>query len=104
MGLAITVAPLTAAVLSAISSSQAGIGSAINNAVARVAGLIAIAMTGTIIGETLDVAGFQRAMGVVALLMFAGGVVSWAGIRTPRTKTDAAAPDALTPPVDPVSS
>ncbi|MGO4102827.1 MFS transporter [Leifsonia sp. YAF41] len=86
MGLAITVAPLTAAVLSAISSSQAGIGSAINNAVARVAGLIAIAMTGTIIGETLDVAGFQRAMGVVALLMFAGGVVSWpaSAHRAPR--------------------
>jgi EmrB/QacA subfamily drug resistance transporter len=104
LGLAITVAPLTAAVLGAISSAQAGIGSAINNAVARVAGLIAIAMTGTIIGETLDIAGFQRAMGVVAALMFAGGVVSWLGIRTPRSQTDAAVSDAVAPPGDPLTN
>jgi EmrB/QacA subfamily drug resistance transporter len=82
LGLAITVAPLTSAVLGSIQSGQAGIGSAINNAVARVAGLVAIAMTGTIVGSTLDVAGFQRAMVVVAALMFAGGLVSWLGIRT----------------------
>jgi EmrB/QacA subfamily drug resistance transporter len=83
LGLAITVAPLTSAVLGSIHPDQAGIGSAINNAVSRVAGLVAIAMTGTIVGTTLDVAGFQRAMVVVAALMFIGGVVSWLGIRTP---------------------
>ncbi|TFC56040.1 MFS transporter [Cryobacterium sp. TMT2-15-1] len=83
LGLAITVAPLTSAVLGSIRSEQAGIGSAINNAVSRVAGLVAIALAGTIIGATLDVAGFQRVMVVVAGLMFAGGLVSWLGIRTP---------------------
>jgi predicted MFS family arabinose efflux permease len=83
LGLAITVAPLTSAVLGSIHPDQSGIGSAINNAVARVAGLVAIAMTGTIVGSTLDVAGFQRAMVVVAVLMFVGGIVSWLGIRTP---------------------
>jgi EmrB/QacA subfamily drug resistance transporter len=91
LGLAITVAPLTSAVLGSISSGQAGIGSAVNNAVARVAGLVAIAMTGTIVGSTLDVAGFQRAMVVVAALMFAGGIVSWLGIRTAVPRTDAPA-------------
>jgi EmrB/QacA subfamily drug resistance transporter len=85
LGLAITVAPLTAAVLGSIHPDQAGIGSAINNAVSRVAGLVAIAMTGTIVGSTLDVAGFQRGMVVVAALMFLGGIVSWLGIRTPVT-------------------
>ena len=89
LGLAITVAPLTSAVLGSIQSSQAGIGSAINNAVARVAGLVAIAMTGTIVGSALDVAGFQRAMVVVAALMFAGGIVSWLGIRTAVPTADA---------------
>jgi len=89
LGLAITVAPLTAAVLGSIHPGQAGIGSAINNAVARVAGLVAIAMTGTIVGSTLDVAGFQRAMVVVAALMFAGGIVSWLGIRTAVPAADA---------------
>ncbi|TFD75042.1 MFS transporter [Cryobacterium fucosi] len=83
LGLAITVAPLTSAVLGSIRAEQAGIGSAINNAVARVAGLIAVALAGTIIGARLDVAGFQRVMVVVAVLMFAGGIVSWLGIRTP---------------------
>jgi EmrB/QacA subfamily drug resistance transporter len=83
LGLAITVAPLTAAVLGSIRAEQAGIGSAINNAVSRVAGLIAVALAGTIIGDRLDVAGFQRVMIVVAVLMFTGGVVSWLGIRTP---------------------
>ncbi|HSP53075.1 MAG TPA: MFS transporter [Cryobacterium sp.] len=85
LGLAITVAPLTSAVLGSISSEQAGIGSAINNAVARVAGLVAVALAGTIVGATLDVAGFQRVMAVVAGLMFAGGIASWLGIRTPAS-------------------
>jgi EmrB/QacA subfamily drug resistance transporter len=89
LGLAITVAPLTSAVLGSIHPDQAGIGSAINNAVSRVAGLVAIAMTGSIVGATLDVAGFQRAMVVVAALMFIGGIVSWVGIRTPVPKQEA---------------
>ncbi|MGY4859128.1 MFS transporter [Cryobacterium sp. AP23] len=91
LGLSITVAPLTSAVLGSIHPGQAGIGSAVNNAVARVAGLVAIAMTGSIVGSALDVAGFQRAMVVVAALMFAGGIVSWLGIRTPAPTTDATA-------------
>ena len=41
LGLSITVAPLTAAILAGIDQREAGIGSAVNNAVARVAGLIA---------------------------------------------------------------
>ncbi|WP_327016072.1 MFS transporter [Cryobacterium sp. MP_3.1] len=89
LGLAITVAPLTSAVLGSIHSGQAGIGSAINNAVARVAGLVAIALTGTIVGSALDVAGFQRAMVLVAALMFAGGIVSWLGIRRAVPAADA---------------
>jgi len=91
LGLSITVAPLTSAVLGSIHPGQAGIGSAINNAVARVAGLVAIAMTGTIVGSALDVAGFQRAMVVVAGLMFVGGIVSWLGIRTAVPTADAPA-------------
>jgi EmrB/QacA subfamily drug resistance transporter len=49
LGLAITVAPLTAAILAGIDQSEAGIGSAVNNAVARVAGLIATVAIGAIV-------------------------------------------------------
>ena len=46
LGLASTVAPLTAAVLSDADESDAGIASGVNNAIARVAGLLAIAAVG----------------------------------------------------------
>jgi hypothetical protein len=49
LGLAATVAPLTAAILGGIEERHAGIASAINNAIARVAGLLAVAAIGSII-------------------------------------------------------
>jgi EmrB/QacA subfamily drug resistance transporter len=49
LGLSITVAPLTAAILAGIDQAEAGIGSAVNNAVARVAGLIATVAIGAIV-------------------------------------------------------
>lgn len=49
LGLSVTVAPLTAAVLGAAGVEHAGVASGVNNAVARVAGLIAIAVAGAAI-------------------------------------------------------
>jgi MFS family permease len=49
LGLSMTVAPLTAAVLAGVSERQAGIASAVNNAVARVAGLVGTAAVGAAI-------------------------------------------------------
>jgi EmrB/QacA subfamily drug resistance transporter len=58
LGLSMTVAPLTAAVLAGVHESEAGIGSAVNNAVARVAGLIATVSLGALVaaqfGSSLD--------------------------------------------------
>jgi MFS family permease len=58
LGLASTVAPLTAAVLSDADEGNAGIASGVNNAIARVAGLVAIAAVGAVISaqfsSTLD--------------------------------------------------
>jgi predicted MFS family arabinose efflux permease len=88
LGLAITVAPLTSAILGAPPAEQAGIASAVNNAVSRVAGLIAIACVGFVVGSTLDLGGLHRALVVTAVLLALGGLVSWFGIRNP------AAPDA----------
>ncbi len=58
LGLSLTVAPLTAAVLAGVEERQAGIASGVNNAVARVAGLLGIAALGAVVavqfGATLD--------------------------------------------------
>jgi EmrB/QacA subfamily drug resistance transporter len=84
VGLSATVAPLTAAILGSIPSAQAGIGSATNNAVSRIAGLLTIALIGVIVTGELDVPGFHRVIIVTAGLLVAGGLVSWAGIRNPQ--------------------
>ena len=83
LGLAITVAPLTSAILGSIDESRSGIASAINNAISRVAGLLVVAMLATIVGGTLDLDGFHSAAWVTAALMLLGAVVSWIGIRRP---------------------
>jgi EmrB/QacA subfamily drug resistance transporter len=49
LGLSITVAPLTAAILAGVDQREAGIGSAVNNAVARVAGLVATVAIGALV-------------------------------------------------------
>ncbi|CAN5220831.1 MFS transporter [soil metagenome] len=86
-GLAVTVAPLTASVLGSISAEQAGIGSAINNAVSRVAGLIMIALAGVIAGSSLDYDSFDRVIYVAAGLLIAGGVIAGIGVQNPPTHT-----------------
>ena len=81
LGTAVTVAPLTSATLGAVEQARAGIGSAINNAVARVAGLVTVACTGLIVGSAIDLGGFHRAVLVTAALLVLGAVVSFVGIR-----------------------
>ncbi|WP_061960544.1 MFS transporter [Demequina flava] len=90
LGLTLMVSPLTSAILSAAPRERAGIASATNNAISRVAGLIAVAMVGAVVGGTLDLDGFHQAMIVIAALMVAGGVVSWLGIRNPSTEPEPA--------------
>ena len=71
-GLAVTVAPLTAAILADADEQNAGIASGVNNAVARVASLLATASVGAVIGGTLDLDGFRMAAGFSAALLAAG--------------------------------
>lgn len=91
LGLTITVAPLTSTVLGAIEPARAGIASAVNNAVSRVAGLVSVACAALIIGGTLDIDGYRRAMVATALMLIVGGVVSALGIVNRRLPADAVA-------------
>jgi EmrB/QacA subfamily drug resistance transporter len=86
VGLSMIVAPLTATVLANVDASDAGIASGVNNAVARVAGLLGIAVVGASVAgpeNRLDLAGFRLAMWITAVLVGVGGVIGVAGIRNP---------------------
>ncbi len=88
LGLTATVSPLTAAVLGAIDPERSGIASAVNNAVARVAGLLAIAAVSAVVGGSLDLDGFHRAAVVTAALMGVGAVAAFLGIRNSLSRQD----------------
>ncbi len=101
LGLAALVAPLTAAVLGAVDEREAGVASAINNAVARLAGLVATAGLPLAAGlggaGRLDspafAAGYARAMWISAGLCAAGAAVALltvqsGGVTAPVTHPD----------------
>jgi EmrB/QacA subfamily drug resistance transporter len=93
VGVAVTVSPLTAAVLGAVDSARSGIASAVNNAVARVAGLVTVAALGAVVGGRLDLVGFHRAVAFTAVLLALGGTASWVGIRNVAPVPDRSAGD-----------
>jgi EmrB/QacA subfamily drug resistance transporter len=108
LGLSATVAPLTATVLDSVEERHVGIASGVNNGIARVAGLLAVAVLGAVIAAKFDAdvgreisgpltseapeasaAAFHLGMLISGLLMIAGGVFAGFGIENPKRKAEA---------------
>ena len=95
LGLAITVAPLTATALAAAPEEHAGLASAVNNDVARIGGLVAVAVLPALSGISGSAylhpaalaGGFRTATLVAGAWCVAGGVLAAVGIRNPSHAT-----------------
>jgi predicted MFS family arabinose efflux permease len=110
VGLSATVAPLTNTVLGAVPQHNAGVASGVNNQVARVAALLAIAAVGAVVAATFDaslgregveplsggspevidasVDAYRTGLGFAGALVVLGGVISLAGIVNPRREEE----------------
>ena len=91
-GLVLLVAPLTSSVLAAAPDRYAGIASGINNAVARTGSLLSVSALPAVVGiagadyenPTDFAAGYRQALLICAVLLFAGGLVAFVGLRPGR--------------------
>jgi EmrB/QacA subfamily drug resistance transporter len=97
LGLAMTVAPLTAAVLGAVDDAHVGVASAVNNAVARLAGLLSVALLPALVRLRTDnpsvlTSGYRAAMLIAAALAALGGLIAFATIRRSATVLSATQP------------
>ena len=106
LGFSIVVAPLTSTALSSAPAEHSGLASGVNNAVARAAGLVAVAVLPAVAGisgddysdpTTFD-AGFTTAMLVSAVVVAAGGVLAALTIRNDVLEDDPAPPPPPPPP------
>jgi EmrB/QacA subfamily drug resistance transporter len=109
VGLVLLVAPLTATVLAAAPDRFAGVASGVNNAVARAGSLLAVAALPAAVGlagadyarPEVFSSGYHSAMLVCAVLLVAGGAVSWLLIADDTGLADAAEPASPATRVEP---
>jgi EmrB/QacA subfamily drug resistance transporter len=96
VGMAMTMAPTTAAAMSSVPVDKAGVGSAVINSMRQVGGSLGIAIMGTLVASVVSVipsgplyatqftSGYHRAVHVGAAILLAGAVVAVLTVRKPR--------------------
>ena len=82
VGMGMTMTPVTAAAMSAVSADKAGVGSAVLNSARQVGGSLGIAVMGSIVGGASDyLTGFHDALRVGSILCLAGAAVAVLAVR-----------------------
>jgi EmrB/QacA subfamily drug resistance transporter len=110
IGMAITMAPTTAAAMSSVAVDKAGVGSAVINSMRQVGGSLGVAIMGTLLATQIHVGqrdpryasqfvdGYHRALQFGAALLLAGAVVAVITVRsTPRTEPSHEAQPGIAP-------
>lgn len=83
VGMALAVAPLTSTVLASVQRHRMGMASGFNSAVARIGGLIAVALMGVVLagsGEAM-LAPFASALIIMAIVAASGGAAAFFGLK-----------------------
>jgi hypothetical protein len=87
--MSLVVAPVTTAALGSVDEAHSGVASGVNNAAARIAGLVTVAVlplaaglsTTTAGSDAAFTSGFHRAMVIAAVLLFLGSLTALVGLR-----------------------
>jgi EmrB/QacA subfamily drug resistance transporter len=107
VGMAITMAPTTAAAMGSVPVAKAGVGSAVINSMRQVGGSLGIAIMGALVATRVSVpptnplyrsefvAGYHRAVHVGAAFVLAGAIISVVTVRKLRHEHEGAAEPAI---------
>jgi predicted MFS family arabinose efflux permease len=80
IGMTTAVAPLTNTVMASVDRHHAGAASGVNNATARIGGMVAVALIGLVLtggGRGVSIQAFHVAMGLAAVVAAIAGVAGW---------------------------